>query len=242
MPLIRLLGTLTITVLIALGGTLLTASSAQAKAKPWPGHPDRHLVDYRVRPGDTAAGIATRFHAWTAELRRVNHKTTTSTWFVGERVTVPVVTSRAGGKRASTTSAQPKRTEVRRAVIRAADRHGVARSLALAVAWHESGWQQQVRSPVGAVGTMQVMPGNRSWLSTLVGRELHLKDLGDNATAGVVLLKILRSEHSRKGTLAAYYQGQGSIESNGVYKSTKQYVANVTANQMRLIKGWRPDR
>ena len=46
--------------------------AAPAAAAPWPGHPDRSIVRHVVRPGDTATGLAVRYHAWTAELIRLN--------------------------------------------------------------------------------------------------------------------------------------------------------------------------
>src|SRR5690349_203543 len=63
---------------VATAATLVPATTAPAAtaaargttpvAQPWPGHPDRAIVRYRVRPGDTATGLAVRYHAWTAEL------------------------------------------------------------------------------------------------------------------------------------------------------------------------------
>jgi LysM repeat protein len=48
-------------------------------------------VAYRVRPGDTATGLAVRFHAWTDELRALNHLGRHGTLYVGERIRIPVV-------------------------------------------------------------------------------------------------------------------------------------------------------
>ncbi len=80
----------------------VTPGAASAAASPtlrlvsahphrWPGHPGRRLVHYRVRPGDTATGLAVRFHAWTRELRSLNHLGSRGTLYVGEHVRVPVV-------------------------------------------------------------------------------------------------------------------------------------------------------
>ena len=80
----------------------VTPGAASAAASPtlrlvsahphrWPGHPGRRLVRYRVRPGDTATGLAVRFHAWTRELRSLNHLGSRGTLYVGEHVRVPVV-------------------------------------------------------------------------------------------------------------------------------------------------------
>ncbi|GAB3250853.1 hypothetical protein GCM10027425_08480 [Alteromonas gracilis] len=59
----------------------------------WPGHPDRRLVRYRVRSGDTPSSIAVRFHAWTAELIRINRRS--GVFYAGEVIRVPVVISAA---------------------------------------------------------------------------------------------------------------------------------------------------
>src|SRR3954453_22143468 len=64
---------------------------ASAHRPRWPGHPGRALVRYRVRPGDTASGLAVRFHAWTRELRAVNHLGRHPRLLVGERIKIPVV-------------------------------------------------------------------------------------------------------------------------------------------------------
>lgn len=59
----------------------------------WPGHPDRRLVRYRVRTGDTPSAIAVRFHAWTDELIRINRRS--GVFYAGEVIRVPVVISAA---------------------------------------------------------------------------------------------------------------------------------------------------
>ena len=44
------------------------------------------------------------------------------------------------------------RAQVRSLVTRMAQHYGVSKSLALAIAWQESGWQQRRVSKVGALG------------------------------------------------------------------------------------------
>ena len=51
-------------------------------------HPHRRIKKYRVRRGDTPSEIAVRYHAWTAQLLRINH---TSTLYAGQVILVPVV-------------------------------------------------------------------------------------------------------------------------------------------------------
>jgi hypothetical protein len=243
--------------------------TARRDGRPWKGHPGRTLHRYTVRSGDTATRIAVRFHAWTAELLSINHKTSSSFWYVGERITVPVVTAAANRAKKSHHHAKPRhhrpekhprhhrpkkhhakpsrppqyhpsRTQVRDEVRRVARQHGVRPNLALAIAWQESGWQQHVRSSAGAVGTMQVMPGTGRWLSTLVGRRLHLRRLHDNVLAGVLLFSLLRQDHGVRRSLAGYYQGLGSVHAHGMYGSTKRYVRSVTLHWRMLNRGWRP--
>ena len=85
------------------------------------------------------------------------------------------------------------RDQVRRLVSRMARRYDVPRTLALAIAWQESGWQQRRVSSAGALGVMQVMPDTGRWMRWYAGRPLRLRDTHDNILAGVMTLRILRS-------------------------------------------------
>lgn len=263
-------------------------------------HPYRTIKRYRVRPGDTPSGIAVRYHAWTAQLLRINH---TSTLYAGEVIRVPVVTrvarectrhrrhrtnvgrphpskpakqakaakaakhgkkaakhakptkKKAGHKKhAHKNSRAPhrvrhargwhhrgaSRAEVRRVIVKKARRFDVNPALALAVSWQESGWQHDRVSSAGAKGAMQIMPGTGRWMSAMVGRRLNIKDLHDNVTAGVVLLRLLRDEAGPRVAVAGYYQGLSGVRRHGMYDSTKRYVANVHALRKRIEKGWSP--
>ena len=77
------------------------AVQSRAQGTPWPGHPDRAIVRHTVRQGDTATGLAVRYHAWTAELLRLNHLGSGTTLHKGRVLRIPVVLSavrRAGGQ------------------------------------------------------------------------------------------------------------------------------------------------
>ena len=79
------------------------AAPAQSRAHgtPWPGHPDRALVRHTVRAGDTATGLAVRYHAWTGELLRLNNLGAGTTLHRGRVLRIPVVLSavrKAGGQ------------------------------------------------------------------------------------------------------------------------------------------------
>lgn len=103
---------------------------------------------------------------------------------------------------------------------------GIDAKLVRAVAWMESGWQQGVVSPTGAVGMMQIEPYTGDWVSRyLAGRQLDLHVAADNVLAGCLLLHHLLQLHNGdvEAALAAYYQGDSSIARHGVYDDTKQY-------------------
>jgi hypothetical protein len=256
---------------------LSLVSAVSTHRHRWPGHPGRRIVLHRVRRGETATGLAVRFHAWTDELRALNHLGRRSTLYIGRRIRIPVVLSavrrdiaprhphatRHHAKRHRHHAnrhrhhargvthrrhhphhpwrhADASRAQVRRVVAHTARRHAMNRHVALAIAWQESGWQQRRISSAGAVGAMQVMPATGRWMSFYVRRRLNIYGLHDNATAGVVLFRVLRSQASRRRSIAAYYQGLGSIQEHGRYRSTRHYVRNVVAIKRSLDRGRGP--
>lgn len=211
----------------------------------------RRIVDYTVRRGDTPSGLAVRFHAWTAEVVEMNGPVLR----VGERIKIPVVVAAArqdrrtgssgapdssGRSSSSSVQAGPSRAAVRRVIASTARQHGVDPDLALAVAWQESGWQMHPVSSAGAIGAMQVLPATGRWMSGVVGRPLNLRDVQDNATAGVVLLDLLLERARPKVAVAGYYQGLAGVRRHGMYRDTKRYVANVLALQRQFERGDHP--
>ena len=221
---------------------------------------DRRLVSYVVRPGDTASGLAVRFHAWTAELVAHNHLGAGGTLQVGDRIVIPVVSrggdrggdrggkkggkkhgGAKGGRTAMWQHPDRDREKVRRVIAGAARHHDVDPQLALAIAWQESGWQMGVVSSAHAIGAMQVLPATARWMEHYAGRRLRLHKLGDNAKAGVLLLRVL-SHHTQRRThkIGAYYQGLGAVREHGLYAETRTYVANVVAIKNRLEDGRPP--
>ena len=232
-------------VLTASLATVLTAAPAHADHERLPA--DRTLRSYVVQPGDTATGLAVRFHAWTAEIVSHNHLDGGASLHVGDRIEIPVVGrsggGRDGGGRATSMWQHPDadREKVRRVVAGVARRHGVDPQLALAVSWQESGWQMGVVSSADAIGAMQVLPSTARWMEQYAGRPLRLRRLGDNAQAGVLLLKVL-SDHTQRRThkIGAYYQGLGAVQRHGLYDETRAYVDNVEAIKRRLEDGRPP--
>ncbi len=130
----------------------------------------------------------------------------------------------------------PTRAQMKNLVADTARSMGVDPSLALAIAWQESGFNPRVVSPANAIGTMQVIPGTGRWASDLVGRKLDLLVPRDNATAGVAVLAALLAQAEEDQAIAGYYQGLGSVRSRGMYEDTKSYVASVKAHRARFAK------
>ena len=85
------LGVLVASVTAATTGLALVP--VRADATPWPGHPDRRIVRHEVRPGDSASRLAVRYHAWTAELVRLNHLGPGAAIHRGQVLRIPVVVS-----------------------------------------------------------------------------------------------------------------------------------------------------
>ena len=124
------------------------------------------------------------------------------------------------------------------AVAATARQHGVSPSLAVSVAYQESGFQQGVVSGVDAIGVMQVLPSTGRAIAQQNGRTLDLLKTQDNITAGVLLLKqLVRATGSEDAALAGYYQGLGSISRRGLLPQTHTYIASITRHKTRFPQG-----
>jgi soluble lytic murein transglycosylase-like protein len=124
-------------------------------------------------------------------------------------------------------------------LIEEARRYSVPASLALAVAWQESGWRQDVVSHAGAIGVMQLLPATGEWVDdVMLAGPVDLRDTRLNIRAGVRLLRhyLDRYDERLDLTLAAYYQGQTAADRHGVYPVTRPYIASITA-LIRLFGG-----
>lgn len=217
---------------------------------------------YTVRSGDILVGIAARHDMSVTKLAKLNGistskhihpgqklkvtgsqqkssqqgpNATTKNSFAGRTYSDSIVSAADNNRTILAGRSVPSRAETKAIITRIARQHGVDPSLALAVSYLESGWNQRQVSVANAVGAMQVIPSSGEWTSSLVGRDLDLLDTEDNVTAGVMLLKVLTQQaRSSDDAIAGYYQGLGSVEANGMYTDTKRYVANVKALRKRM--------
>lgn len=106
-----------------------------------------------------------------------------------------------------------------------ADQFGVPRNIATALARAESGINPNARSPVGAIGIMQLMPGTAQGL----GVDPH--DPEQNIMGGMKYLSSqFRAFGDWKKALAAYNAGPGAVRKYGgvpPYRETQGYVKRV---------------
>ncbi|MEO9248845.1 LysM peptidoglycan-binding domain-containing protein [Citricoccus nitrophenolicus] len=210
---------------------------------------------YTVKSGDTLSGIAARNGLGLSTLLKANGLSSTAIIHPGQKLklsgsaapaatpaqddlvpntflhyTYPdhIVRDANANKRALLDAGVPSRSQMQAIVADTARSMGVDPSLALAHAFTESSFNHASVSPANAIGTMQVIPSSGEWASDLVGRKLNLLDPHDNAVAGVAIIRQLqRTAGSFDIGVAAYYQGLGGVQRNGMKSDTKAYVAKV---------------
>jgi hypothetical protein len=115
-------------------------------------------------------------------------------------------------------------------------RYGVSRSLVRAVAWMESGFQNDVVSSTGAFGVMQIMPDTWKFVEqVLLGRQVP-RTAHQNVRVGVLYLRHLLRHFgwNRRLALAGWYQGPAAVERHGLYRQTRSFVRVVLALERRM--------
>jgi soluble lytic murein transglycosylase-like protein len=204
------------------------------------------LGGYVVRPGDTLSGLAARTPVSVARLAWVNGLAPDAKLLTGTVLKLPVgapVLSRPPSSApavrvvpAAAPSPTPARLDAQRVKHLAAE-HGAPASLAAAIGWQESGFNNAVVSTANARGVMQVMPGTWDWVQSNLSRsQLDPASADDNVRAGsLYLANLLRQTGGDVRTaVAGYYQGLSSVRSRGMFDDTKRYVDNVLALQRRF--------
>lgn len=214
--------------------TLVTAAPASAHAPSAGAHV--------VQPGDTLSGVALAAGVSAEELAAHNGLAADDIVVEGSVLELPAtsgaaattaVDSATADAVAPTTGAIPTDTSIGSAEIaQIAAEHGVPGDLAAAIAWQESGFSNGVVSPAGATGVMQVLPSTWGWIqSDLTSETLDPASASDNVRAGVIFLGQLLADSGgdEVTAVASYYQGAGSVATNGLFPETQQYVDNVMA-------------
>jgi soluble lytic murein transglycosylase-like protein len=220
------------------------ASTAAAAADASPGAPAPQGA-YTVRWGDTLSSLAAQAGVSAAAMATMNGLSLSAPLLAGTVIKLPAgapTPARASepAPPAVVPAASPSPTPARLTasdIQQVAAANGVSPSLAAAVAWQESGFNNAMVSGANARGVMQVMPGTWQYVEqNLAGRPLDAASAHDNATAGVLYLKSLlaQSGGDESTAIAGYYQGLGSVRSRGLFDDTRRYVANVQALRGRF--------
>jgi Transglycosylase SLT domain/Putative peptidoglycan binding domain len=117
-----------------------------------------------------------------------------------------------------------------------AGHYGVDARLVRALAWMESGHQPQVVSSVGARGVMQVMPGTRRYVETVLLGERVPRTIDGNIRVGVAFLhqQLHAFRFNVRRALAAYYQGPSAVRRHGLFPETRRFVRTVLAIRRRV--------
>ena len=118
-------------------------------------------------------------------------------------------------------------------IMRAAQETGVDPALLAAICKQESGYYQGSRSPAGAIGLMQLMPG------TAAGLGVDPTDPYQNMLGGARYIRQMLSTFGGDVTkaLAAYNAGPGAVQRYGgvpPFSETRNYVQAVGANYQRF--------
>ena len=208
-----------------------TGSPAPAVAASAP----KPLGGYIVQPGDTLTALAARAGVSVQQLAFMNGLDPAGVLIAGS---APVPTTTAAPTRVVPATPAPTPGRVSAAdIAMVAARNGVPASLASAIAWQESGFNNAMVSSANARGVMQVLPGTWDWVQkNLALRRLDPANPIDNVGAGVLYLgRLLRESGGDPATAAAgYYQGLASVRRIGMLPETKQYVDNVLALRGRF--------
>jgi LysM repeat protein len=203
---------------------------------------------YVVRPGDTLSGIAAANGFSVSRLAALNGLSPTAVLLAGSTLSLgggtttatPVATTTpAVSSSSSAVGAQPTAEMVSPSDVGSvAAANGVSPSLAEAIGYQESGFNNGLVSSTGATGVMQIEPGTWSYIGSNLATPPPLSPTSaqDNIRGGVLLLHSLLDQTGGDPTLAAagYYQGLASVRAHGLYADTQRYVNNVMALRARF--------
>ncbi|HEY7075262.1 MAG TPA: LysM peptidoglycan-binding domain-containing protein [Solirubrobacteraceae bacterium] len=220
-------------------GAVAAPSSSSSSAAPAP------MGGYTVRPGDTLSALAANSGVSVSAMAAMNGLDPNGLLLAGTVIKLPSgapAPPRASEPAPAQTivpaaAPEPTPTRVSASTVQStAAANGVPASLAAAIAWQESGFNNSMVSGANARGVMQMTPGAWNYVQAITGRRLDPNSAADNVSAGVLYLKNLLAQTGgdQNAAIAAYYQGLGSLRSRGMFDDTRQYVANVQALRARF--------
>ncbi|MGZ4243338.1 MAG: LysM peptidoglycan-binding domain-containing protein [Solirubrobacteraceae bacterium] len=234
---------------LLLSGTMLSASGGSAGGTANPASApvaSSTSGGYQVQPGDTLSAIAARYGVGVSQLASLNGLDPSGVLLSGSTLRVgggsasaPSSTEMVSTSPASSNGAQPTGEMVSSSEVGSiAASEGVSPSLAEAVGYQESGFNNSMVSSTGATGVMQIMPGTWNFIGqNLAGPPpLSPTSATDNIRAGSLLLhSLLQQTGGDPATaVAGYYQGLQSVRQHGLFPDTQAYVNSVMALRQRF--------
>lgn len=205
-----------------------------------PGAPAPVAVVHTVDGGETLSGIAKRYGVTVAAIVAANKIDNPNRVREGTKLTIPT----GGGPTGDGTLglpaklvADPARLALMPIFDRWAAEYGLPPDLLKAMAWLESGWQNHVRSSVGAMGIGQLMPATVDFVcDRLLKERLDPNDPEHNIRMSARYLKWLLDQAGGDPVraLAGYYQGPASVRDRGMLTQTRAYVDGVMSLRARF--------
>ena len=193
-----------------------------------------------ISPGQTLSSIAADHGTTVAMLEAVNGIVHPNLIVSGMQLRLPPASTSAlasdivpaGSALPAMLRAYPGRVALRSLFVHWAVVEGVSPALLEAMCWWESGWQTYVSSVTGALGVCQLEPSTVTNLQAQLGqRTLDPNVASDNIEMAAVFFHqlLVATAGDVSMALAGYYQGLASVQSAGLFPSTKQYVKGILA-------------
>ncbi|MDX6400306.1 MAG: hypothetical protein QOF27_912 [Gaiellaceae bacterium] len=190
------------------------------------------LRSYTVKPGDSLTAIARKHKTTLSKIAKANKLNPAKPLLIGVKLQIPSTTATRTTTAVSATNAGT----VRSSLDHWAAHYGIDASLARALAWMESGYNNEVVSSVGAQGVMQLLPSTWDYVETVLIKHPVAHDADGNVHVGLAYLNHLL--HAFNGNerlaLAGWYQGERAVRLSGTYKVSKVFVADVLALRQRM--------
>ncbi|MGD0713597.1 MAG: peptidoglycan-binding protein [Gaiellaceae bacterium] len=188
------------------------------------------LRRYVVEPGDSLTAIAVRVGTTVPTLAQLNELDPDRPLLIGTKLRFPAAVA------APTAVSATNAATVRESLGSWSAHYGIDPRLARALAWMESGFNNNEVSSVGAQGVMQLLPSTWDYVETVLIGHAVQHDADGNVEVGLAYLKHLLGvfDGDEELALAAWYQGERSVKAQGPLTVSKVFVADVLALRQRM--------
>jgi soluble lytic murein transglycosylase-like protein len=216
------------------GRSLTVPGGKVSAAAAAPAVPAVVATTHRVAAGETLSGIAARYGTTVGAIVSANKLGNANHVVIGAKLRIPNVPAPTSGL-PTRLQASASRLALIPSFKKWSTANGLDPALVMAVAWQESGWQNSVVSPAGAIGIGQLLPSTATQVARdLIGVKLNPRVPDDNIriTARYLRWLITRANGNVDLAVAGYYQGPASVAAIGYLPSTVDYLA--------IVHGLRP--